>query len=149
MLGQSFAPMMNTSGPTRRPDASQPVQEAIRVLSLRMPQMRGGPAPSQLMAGPGAGGSGLGGPTSNPIIEQLLRALFSGRKTGGGVPGLPGAPTGPSRSPFPGFTFGAQPPSMPSAPIAQPPPPSPREIGPGGFAGFQGRQAGGFDSHLG
>lgn len=120
-LGMSFAP---TADPTQRRPTSAPVpiQEAIRILSLQLPRMMGASAPNaaSLMAGmPGAGGAGLGGPTSNPIIEQLLRALFAGRQPGQ-MTGLPGAPSmgaGGGTGPFPGFQW-----AMPTPPTPAPPP---------------------------
>lgn len=129
-LGTSFAPL---NDPMRRdaPAGPVPIQEAIKVLSLRLPRVSGAsaPTPSQLLAGmPGAGTGAMGGPTSNPIIEQLLRALFGGRQQSQ-IQGLPGAPDlqqgGQSFSPFPGFRF-AQAPSapMPSAPPTPAPAPT-------------------------
>lgn len=129
-LGMSFAPQSDAMRrPTTAPPSQTPVQEAIRVLSLQLPRLTGasGPTPGALMAGAGAG---FGGPTSNPILEQLLRALFAGRSPQAGMPGLPtpGMPSMPSRPIFPGFTFGTAPPSPtmpmpPSAPMgAQAPP---------------------------
>jgi hypothetical protein len=80
---------------------------------------------------PEAGGGALGGPTSNPIIEQILRALFAGQS--GAPAGLSGAPTMPpgGGTPFPGFRFGAETPTMPTAP--QSPSGSPSPMGAGGF----------------
>ena len=83
-LGLSFAPGQNDD--TNRMGGGQaqtPVQEAIRILSLRLPRLLGAGAPTSpaLMGGPGGmarGSAGLGGPPSNPIIEQLLRAIFGG-----------------------------------------------------------------------
>jgi hypothetical protein len=125
MIGRSFAPTNDRTAERRGPSPA-PIQEAIRVLSLQMPRVAGASAPTaqSMMAGaPGAGGGGLGGPTSNPIIEQLLRALFGGQgQMGGGqMPGLPGAPPAPPQNPFPGFGF-VQPPVRPTPPPMGPPP---------------------------
>ena len=143
-LGLSFAPRSQdeiaargTGGPS-----PSPIQEAIRILSLRLPRAFGAsaPAPSALMAGAGAPSraAALPGPTTNPILEQLLRALLGGMAPQGmarGLPGLPvpggamgafGLPPGPMgpapRSPIltPGFRFEQQPPSP--GPVAPPAP---------------------------
>jgi hypothetical protein len=81
-LGMSFAPNDDPTAQRRGPSPA-PIQEAIRVLSLQMPRVIGAnsPNPAALMSqmsGQMNGGQGLGGPTSNPIIEQLLRALMGG-----------------------------------------------------------------------
>jgi hypothetical protein len=107
-LGRSFAPNDDPTSQRRGPSPA-PIQEAIRVMSLQMPRVVGAnsPNPAALMSQMGGqmnGGQGLGGPTSNPIIEQLLRALFGGGgQQGGQMPGLPGAPAPPSAPPNPGF----------------------------------------------
>jgi hypothetical protein len=120
-LGKSFAPSDDGSVARRGGPSPAPIQEAIKVLSLQMPRVVGASAPNaaSLMAGaPGAGGGGLGGPTSNPILEQLLRALFAGGAGGGGqMPGLPGAPPPPAR-PVPGFDWSTPPvPRVPAPPM--------------------------------
>jgi hypothetical protein len=121
-LGRSFAPTDDPMMQRRGGPSQAPIQEAIRVLSLQMPRVVGANSPTAMMAGaPGAGGAGLGGPTSNPIIEQLLRALFGGQNRMGAMPGLPGAPTHPPQNPNPGFGF-VQPPVTPTPPpLGQPP----------------------------
>jgi hypothetical protein len=120
-LGQSFAPT-DRNLTERRGPSQAPIQEAIRVLSLQMPRVVGAssPSPAALLAGqPGVGGGGIGGPTSNPIIEQLLRALMAGglgqngpAMGDSGIPGLPGAPPAPRAPVLPGFTW-TQPPQAP------------------------------------
>jgi len=145
-LGLSFAPgqdemtqRQNGAGPS-----TSPIQEAIRVLSLRMPRVLGAssPAPAALLSGPGS--QGLGGHPGNPIIEQLLRALLGGQTSGGPMDGLPGGamiapPMMPGPGPMgggmsgppliPGFKFGEQPgpfpPGMPSGGTSSPMPPTP------------------------
>ena len=84
---------------------SSPVQQAIQMLSLRLPRVLGaqGLAPSALMQAPG--GAGLGAP---PQLEQILQALF-----GFGL-------RSPSLAPS-GLVGGQAPPMRPSAP-----PPLPR-----------------------
>lgn len=75
MMGLSFAPLGDD--PTRQnagqqggPQAS-PVQEAIKVLSLKFPRIaQGAPAPLSLL-------NGLGGAGMNPI-EQVLMQMFGG-----------------------------------------------------------------------
>lgn len=91
-LGRSFAP--NSDQMSQRPPGGagqSPVQEAVRVLSLRLPRVVGAsaPAPGALMGG--MGGQGLAGPTSNPIVQQLMQMILGGQtaQQGGAIPGLP------------------------------------------------------------
>lgn len=125
-LGMSFAPQ-DPGTTDRRGQAPAPIQEAIRVLSLQLPRVSGAtsPTPAELLAHAGGRGMTFGGPTGNPIIEQLLRALFAGQQNAG--PGLPGAPGMPTRPVFPGFTFGTPPPApaLPTPPETLPPPQAP------------------------
>jgi hypothetical protein len=124
-LGMSFAPNDDPTAQRRGPSPA-PIQEAIRVLSLQMPRVIGAnsPNPAALMSqmsGQMNGGQGLGGPTSNPIIEQLLRALMGGQS--GQMPGLPGAPQPPAAPPNPGFGW-VNPPVRPTPPPGVPQPPA-------------------------
>lgn len=83
MLGQSFTPMSEEERLRRQGMPGQagtnPIQEAIKVLSLRIPRVLGAGAPvsRELLTGPGAGGL----PTPQPI---------------GGAP----SPAGPQPSPM-------------------------------------------------
>lgn len=95
MPGVSFspfnAPPQGGQG-MQKPGGVQPVQDAIRMLSFRMPSTVGAssPAPQGLMGGQTA----LGGQLSNPLALNWLRALFGGQAMpGAALPGL-GAPQG-------------------------------------------------------
>src|SRR5690606_20872142 len=90
--GESFAPLARengqNAGPARR--GAAPIQEAIRVLNLRVPSVVGARAlsPQALLSAPGSAGI----PNAAGVqIEQLLRRIFGQA----GIPGLPAAPTGP------------------------------------------------------
>jgi hypothetical protein len=116
-LGMSFAPNDDPTAQRRGPSPA-PIQEAIRVLSLQMPRVIGAnsPNPAALMSqmsGQMNGGQGLGGPTSNPIIEQLLRALMGGQ-SGQMPPGVPQPPAmsqmaeQPTKAPAVPMSFGSR-----------------------------------------
>lgn len=97
--GLSFSPLgspQSKHGTDETP--APPIQEAIRVLSLRIPKIAGGApslAPYSLLTGAGSGGVGMGGGT-NLGLEDLLRKLFgiTGPGAGGMAPSAPGAPSG-------------------------------------------------------
>lgn len=99
-LGMTFAPGSGESGNGDQPNgpAPSPVQQAIQLLSLRLPRVAGAssPAPQALLGGrgamPGQGGAGLPGPTGNPIVQQLLMAMLGGQAGGGGAMRPPGIP---------------------------------------------------------
>ena len=151
--GLSFSPL--GADPTKRPAGerpNQPIQEAIRVLSLRVPQMRGGApslAPNALLQAPGSGGiaSPMGGGQTNLGLEQLLRRLFGMPATGAFAPPVAAPPSAPpmaapalavggwggSAAPAPSITPGVDyatqtqapqmaPPLPPAAPAAPAPP---------------------------
>lgn len=136
-IGMTFAPTNHTTDERRGP-TTPPIQEAIRLLSLQLPRVTGASAPTPTALLAGSGGGRFGGSTSNPIIEQLLRAIFGGRSPmAGPLPGLPapGLPSMPSRPVFPSFTMGAPMPRLPEAPpmpgpSAAPEPPSPGHFEP-------------------
>lgn len=105
-FGISFVPgQQQPGGPGGEGDPSggpvSPVQQAIRLLSLRLPKFSGpnGFAPPSLLNGPGAQGNPAFGPNpmfsappggggrGNPLLEALLRMAGGG---GGGLPGMPG-----------------------------------------------------------
>lgn len=131
MPGMTFSP-----GSDKGPSAS-PVQDAIRLLSFRMPSVvgQGAPSPPGVLAGtpppPGGGGmpgQGMGGPPGtgagpvNPILEQFLRLLMQG---GMGAQGAGGAGMGWAPPPSVGYTppvDHAPGPSQPPAPVNQPGP---------------------------
>ena len=139
-FGLTFAP--NQQGPNPQqggdPNQSAPLQEAIKVLNLRLPTVHGarGLAPAPLMQSLGSGGlpsSMMGGG-----IEQMLAMLFGALRNSQGVspqqvnPGQqPGTgsinvpPMVPSAmggsAPLPKFTPGIQAPG--GTPNTQEPPP--------------------------
>lgn len=124
-FGQSFAPLGDPSdpmNPQQGPPSGNPVQEAIKVLNLRMPKMRGAtPAPMELLTSKGAGGNPL-----TALVLQLIQNAGLGREapegemapTGGAsVPPAGGKPKieyipGPQAPEPPG----PRPPRMPGVP---------------------------------
>lgn len=81
--GVNFAPTGQAGGDQTKPP-TEPLQQAIQMLSLRLPKVVGaqGIAPGPLMNSPGG----------SPIME-LLRMLFGQGHQGMGQPGMPtGAP---------------------------------------------------------
>jgi hypothetical protein len=129
--------------------AVNPVQDAIRILSFRMPSTVGasGITPQQNMQGPTALGGQLGGfPGSNPSLIDFLQRLFGGRAAGpmGAPPSAPGMPSAPPMT-GPGVNVTPQtPPGIP--PVKMPEPGtldrttpdtgSPVSIGQSPFGGF-------------
>lgn len=119
-MGVSFVPSgqgdpMNRQQQGQAPGAP-PLQQAIQMLSLRLPRVVGANAlaPGQLLNAPG----GMGG-SGNPLLEALLR--LAGMGGGQGQPGM-GAQGLPS---FSGSTlprFGAGDEQQRPAPSVQPPP---------------------------
>jgi hypothetical protein len=103
--GISFAPF-SQSPPSAgaSPTTANPVQDAIKLLSFRLPRNVGASpvAPGAIMGGPTALGPQLG----NSIAEQWLKALFQGQplpslggpSDQGGMPG--GMPPNAGGSPF-------------------------------------------------
>lgn len=137
MIGQSFAPLGDPNNPTRQQggngQASNPVQEAIRVLSLRLPRVLGAgtPAPGVLLNSPG--GSMLpglpgatGGAPANPLTT-ILRQLFGPTV---GAPSMMGAPAPMQQSaPPPNVEYGNEPPKAPTLTAAPlPPMPEPEPV---------------------
>jgi hypothetical protein len=93
--GVSFQPGSFDQEQQRRQQArgsAQGVQEAIKVLSLRLPKVVGAQAvsPQALLSSPGGGGN----PRVDSIVEAVLSKMFP---TQGGP--APGAPTIPTLSP--------------------------------------------------
>lgn len=101
-LGVNFAP---GSREEQQPQPQQPLQEAIKLLSLRLPQVVGAnsPIPAPLLQGQGS--MGQGDQTGNPLLD-MLRRLLGGMAPqqdmmGVGAPnmmGMPGPPQGPGRT---------------------------------------------------
>ena len=92
--GISFSPN-NQGGPMGKAgqsgqagvtDTASPIQQAIRILSLRIPRVvsQGAPINQSLLSGPGSAGLNTGGLS----LDELLRRLF-GVQPGGQVPALP------------------------------------------------------------
>jgi len=129
-FGLTFAPTdqnttQNPNGPPSGGRPSQAIQDAIQILSLRIPRVVGaGSITSPSLLGPS------GAP--DPILD-MLRRLFP--TTGTGTyqpPHLPRMPlgTGPTPSqpaapiPHPGFVPGNAPPDRTPVPVTSPPPPA-------------------------
>jgi hypothetical protein len=161
MLGLSFSPMANqgTNG-SGNGNAVPTPQEAIRILSLRLPRTVGvaSPIPSLLLNAPG--GAGFSGHDTIPGgMDETLRRLFGLFQTpngaGAGQPPMFGNPTpmfsagsytppsavpslGGGRVPVPGVKPGVNPSDgypqpfdwQPPPPVTQPPA-APREPGSG------------------
>lgn len=117
-IGQSFSPTDAAQQNQQQTGQLTPVQQAIKILSLRIPHQGGASAitPNALLTAPGAAGL-VGGPMD---IMAILRRLL---QPGGGVGP---APAGLSNAPVPNVTPGG-PPGLPSMPFfgAAPPPPPP------------------------
>ena len=104
-LGMSYSPLTDDETKNKPPEQEGMVQQAIKLLSLRMPTVQGAQAlsaPSLLQ--PSAGGGGL----SPEALRRLLQMLSSRGMGGGGfargmpgesqgAPGLP--PSGPTPPP--------------------------------------------------
>jgi hypothetical protein len=99
-LGLSFSPFSgNNNGATRDQNGGVSPQEAIRILSLRVPRTVGAaaPIPSALMNAPGGASLGGGQPSpglSGMNLEMLLRHLFGQPSGQPSMPGGPGMPSG-------------------------------------------------------
>ena len=102
-FGVQFAPTaQNQLQNQQNGQASTPIQDAIKVLSLRIPQFVGarGVAPNALMQA--AGGAGMA--TGGMGLEQWLAQLF-GQMGGGGMAPPPNViPGGEARYPTPAGT---------------------------------------------
>lgn len=129
-LGLSFAPTAQNQQQGNGGSAATPIQDAIKVLNLRIPTVHGA-IPSPLMNAPGGAGIpniGVGG------LEQWLRMLFGqqGPLSAGGM--TAGAPlpnvTPGAGGPKPDFPM----PPAPPIPNTMPNEPAPGSFQPGGFA---------------
>lgn len=103
-MGLSFAPTGNNELDKANGANQTPIQDAIKVLSLRMPFNvgSGGITPLAGMAGGAAGLPNVGGIPGG--LEDLLRRLFA--SSGMGAPSVPGQPAPPPmRPPGPVVTF--------------------------------------------
>jgi len=112
--GVSFQPGQND--PTKigqKPSAERGVQEAIKILSLRLPKVVGARAlaPSALLNAQGSGGN----PRVDSVVNTVLQRFLPGGAGAGQAP--PAAPMIPAGAPTGGgFTPGAQPP--PNMPLS-------------------------------
>src|SRR5262245_8106566 len=124
-IGLSFTPTAQNQAQQQAFGSSNPVQDAVKILSLKVPTVVGAQslAPAGLLNAPGAGGlpGGLN-------LDDLLKKLFA---AGGGPASLP-----PGFGGTPGITGAPSPPSlMPRITPGTPPPsgaPPSRLPGPGG-----------------
>jgi len=91
-LGISFSPFGDDKGPNADPRGPQvSPQEAIRVLSLRVPRVvgAGSPIPGQLLNAPGGAAFGGGGSMGGGMgLEDFLAMIF-GQRRPGGISGQP------------------------------------------------------------
>lgn len=104
--GVSFSPL-NTSSPQGQAGHQSPLQDAIKILSFRMPTVVGA-----------ATGSPLAGSLGDSVADNWLMNLFQGLLPSGSSP-MPSAPGAPAAQPP--FGFPSAPPSGPGAPGAPPP----------------------------
>jgi translation initiation factor IF-2 len=126
-LGQTFAP---TSAADEEPKKPNPAQQAIQVLSMRIPRVRGAKAISPLVGEPGSAARREVGGFSphSAVLETLMRSMTPSGSTEavstpmGSLPGLasPGAPDpmGAALSGLMGGASMAPPPVAASAPAA-------------------------------
>lgn len=130
-FGLSFSPTQqnsNTQNPNNQsPTAGgsgSPIQDAIKVLSLRIPHITGpgGIAPPGLLNSAGGAGMPQGGAGG---LEEFLRRLFGGQ----GIPGMgaapppnviPGVGGGPGENPLPSPPGGFNPSPAPPPPSGPP-----------------------------
>lgn len=128
MIGLSFAPIGNPNEPERGQSGPvNPVQEAIKVLNLKIPRIGGqaSPIPHALLAGLGSAGS-------SPL-EQILAQLF-GQGLSAPAPDFDlGDDPGNASN---GLTF--QPPEPPQTPSVQPPQQFPPRMPPRGQGPLMG-----------
>lgn len=93
MIGVSFQPGTSEADQMKRREqtgSAQGVQEAIKVLSLRLPKVVGAQAaaPQALLTAPGAQGN----PNVDSIVESVLSKMFGQGRQQPTAPGAPGAP---------------------------------------------------------
>jgi hypothetical protein len=132
MIGQSFAPLGDQNDPVKPQNqpGSNPVQEAIKVLTLRMPRVLGGGAP----AAPELLNSMGGAAVQNPVAAFLAQ-LFGQQGQQGSRPEVMSSPWGqpapapaPAPAPLPRLEYqepGVEGPPPPSRPGTSVPPRSP------------------------
>jgi hypothetical protein len=102
--GLSFSPTSESPFDQKGQGATNPVQQAIQLLSYRLPQVvgAGAIAPRELLSGGGGQGSALGSQVGSAVAEQWLRKLFMGSGDLSGpdsqVPTWAPGPQAPSQS---------------------------------------------------
>ncbi len=112
-LGVSFSPLDTGQGGQSGPGpGGSPLQDAIKILSFRMPTVVGAQGVSPLAGNPGDN------PTDN-WLQNLFKGLLPPDQPG--VPGQPAAPVGPMVTGAPG-PMGGAPPSAPNVFGGAPPP---------------------------
>ena len=109
-FGISFFPDQTQDGPRPDQSSAQPLQEAVRILSLRLP--RGAPgqavAPAGLLEAPGGGG------LAPAMLMAILQRLLMGGMMPGTMPGgMPGGIPAPAPAPAPRIIPAAQGPHVP------------------------------------
>jgi hypothetical protein len=96
-FGSTFQPNSNDD-PMQRQQQSDPVQQAIQILALRLPKFVGaGVSPTELLSpGGGAGLAGLGG--DGALVQQIMQSLVGAKRQFAGAPQqqMPGAPQAPA-----------------------------------------------------
>lgn len=113
--GVSFSPINDASQPGHAGPQGSPLQDAIKILSFRMPTVVG----AQMSAG-----SPLAGNLGDSVADDWLLKLFRGLLPTGPAPGAPAAPPPPSAPPA--WTGAPAGPSAPPVWTGAPPPgPSP------------------------
>lgn len=125
--GLSFSPFNQRPGQAAPGVAQSPVQDAIKILSFRMPSVVGAsaPAPSGLLGGPTPQGAGVGG----GLMQEFLKRLLIGQQATGGPSPAPSMPSMSSpmglgqTNPF-SASMGSSPSSMPSPDTSNPLPAS-------------------------
>lgn len=119
--GASFQPGLNDNGDEERRRRNAGVQEAIKVLSLRMPRVVGAsaPAPSALLNAPGSGGN----PQIDSVVNQILQRVMGsgGQAPTNAAPSVPmSAPSATRPSPTTPLSSMMRPSSPAVAPHAPP-----------------------------
>lgn len=140
-LGVSFSPFNQDAKPQNQAQGSAaPVQDAIKILSLRQPTVAGAsaPAPQALLGGPTVQGSQMGAEGLLAMLRKLLLGPTAGATPGAaqGAPpppssfGTAGAPSLPVSVNFGngGLPIGPTD-STPSAPPSQPMPGGQPDLG--------------------
>lgn len=107
-LGVSFSPFNQPQKGQAPAGQTAPVQDAIKIMSLRMPTVAGASAaaPQALLGGPTAQGGQLGSANGGLLQAFLRRLLLGGQPTAGVNPPAPpqglGAPPMPTSGLAPG-----------------------------------------------